>query len=656
MAVSSPTSAPEKKRKWLLSNRKVIDKYLREARAILAAALEAGSGDAVAALGLVDAALELSPKMEAALELRGRALLALRRYRDVAEMLRDYIPSCAKTCSGDDTLSSMSSSLSSSGSGDLGTISRAKLLSPDRHRSDAAEAGAAAARSFRCFDISELKRRVLAGLSKNPNTDTQWRYLVLGQACFHLGLIEDAMVLLQTGRRLASAAFRRESVCLSEDSFSSSSPAAAVAPIPSGNTTKSGAAFIIPAMESEAVSQLLAHVKLLLRRRTAAMAALDAGLPAEAVRHFSKILEARRGVLPHPFAAACLVGRAAAFQAGGRPADAIADCNRALALDPAYIPALRARADLLQSVGALADCLRDLDHLKLLYDAALRDGKLPGPRWRPQGGVRYREIAGAHRKLTARIQGLRGRVAAGEACNIDYYALLGVRRGCTRSELERAHLLLSLKLKPDRAVVFGERLELVDEHRDLEAVRDQARMSALLLYRMLQKGYSSIMSAVIDEEAAERQRVKEAAAAAAAVAAAAALTAKQEAAKKEQAAPPVPDKPRQTESALCSKRSTALKPKPKAKPAAAMSKKALSATTAKVTTKTTAPTMSKAAVAAPKTAASTTAVTAVAAAASSSTAPVYQGVFCRDMAVVGTLLSRGGFDRALPVKCEAMSC
>ncbi|KAG2552530.1 hypothetical protein PVAP13_9KG466900 [Panicum virgatum] len=557
--------------------------------------------------------------MEAALELRARALLALRRYREVAEMLRDYIPSCGKACSSDDTSSSSSSaaaSLLSSGSGDLGTISRAKLLSPDRHRSDDAEPDARPVRSFRCFDISELKRRVLAGLSKNPNTDTQWRYLVLGQACFHLGLIEDAMVLLQTGRRLASAAFRRESVCWSDDSFSSSAAAAAVATVPSGKTSKSGSAFIIPAMESEAVSQLLAHVKLLLRRRAAAMAALDAGLPAEAVRHFSKILEARRGVLPHPFAAACLVGRAATFQAGGRPADAIADCNRALALDPAYIPALRARADLLQSVGALADCLRDLDHLKLLYDAALRDGKLPGPRWRPQGGVRYREIAGAHRKLTARIQGLRTRVAAGEACNIDYYLLLGVRRGCTRSELERAHLLLSLKLKPDRAVVFGEHLELVDEHRDLEAVRDQARMSAQLLYRMLQKGYSFVMSAVLDEEAAERQRAKDAAAAAAA-----ALAAKQEAAKQE-LAQPVPEKPKTTEAAR-PRSPPGRAPKAKPKPKAAVAVPAMSKAPAAVT----------------------------------STAPVYQGVFCRDMAVVGTLLSRGGgFDRALPVKCEAMSC
>ena len=162
------------------------------------------------------------------------------------------------------------------------------------------------------------------------------------------------MVLLQTGRRLASAAFRRESVCWSDDSFSSSAAAAAVAPVPSGKTSKSGSAFIIPAMESEAVSQLLAHVKLLLRRRAAAMAALDAGLPAEAVRHFSKILEARRGVLPHPFAAACLVGRAAAFQAGGRPADAIADCNRALAPSGADAPPWFLRTVLACGSGGLA--------------------------------------------------------------------------------------------------------------------------------------------------------------------------------------------------------------------------------------------------------------------------------------------------------------
>jgi tetratricopeptide (TPR) repeat protein len=466
----------------------VIDRYIEEARAAAQDAGEDGD-DAAAALGLATAALELAPRAEAAQELQARALLALRRYRDVADLLRDYIPSCAakSSCSAD----ASSSSSSSSGS-------RIDLLSPERDRS-------VARWCFLCgFDVSELKSRLVAGFSKPAEEAQCWRYLVLGQACFHLGLMEDAAVLLQTGRRLATAAFRRESVRWSQDSFSPVVPAA-------GRRAATTVGY-----EPECVSQLLAHVKLLLRRRAAAVAAMDAGLPGEAVRHFNKVLDARRGVLPHPFATACLVGRAAAFRASGRPADAVADCNRALALDPAFIPALRARADLLESVGALLDCLRDLEHLKLLYDAALRDGKLPGPTWRPQGGVRFAEIAGAHRTLIARSQLLRGRVAGGGE-GVDYYALLGVRRGCTRAELERAHLLLTLKLKPDRSTSFAERLELVDEHRDLEAVRDQARMSALFLYRMLQKGYSFIMSAVLDQEAAERQRAKDAAAAQAAL-------------------------------------------------------------------------------------------------------------------------------------------
>ncbi|KAL5197115.1 hypothetical protein ABZP36_000627 [Zizania latifolia] len=599
MAVSSPSSsAPGKRRNWLRGNRKhIIGEYLGEARAALAAACQDAEGGydaaAAAALGLVDAALELSPRMEAALELRARALLALRRYRDIADMLRDYIPSCTKAYSGDDTSTTSSSSSScSSGSSDFAAASRAGLLSPGR---DLSYVGSVATRFLCGFDISDLKHRVIVGFSKNTGADTQWRYLILGQACFHLGLMEDAAALLQTGRRLASAAFRRESVCWSEDSFSPSNLMANVVSVPaSQRASKSGSASGTVGSEAESVSQLLAHVKLLLRRRAAAVAALDAGLPAEAVRHFSKVLDARRGVLPHPFATACLVGRAAAFRSAGRPADAIADCNRALALDPAFIPALRARADLLESVGALSDCLRDLEHLKLLYDAALRDGKLPGPAWRPQGGVRYSEIAGAHRALTARIQQLRGRVAA--VCSVDYYALLGVPRGCTRSELERAHLLLTLKLRPDRCASFAERLELVDEHRDLEAVRDQARMSALSLYRMLQKGYSFIMSAVLDEEAAERKRAKDAAAAAAAAAVVAAAAAR----KQEEAA--VLEKPNTGSVSRVNIHQVQITQ------AAAMG------------------------------------------------SPVFQGVFCRDKAAVGPLLSRGGFDRPMPVKCEAMSC
>ncbi|RZR72188.1 hypothetical protein BHM03_00011116 [Ensete ventricosum] len=504
MTAGSPSLAAERKH-WWLSNRKVVDKNLREARVLIATQEPSNVSKAV---GLLDAALALSPRLEAALELRARSLLFLRRFREVADMLQDYIPSHKAGGGGGDD-----GSTSSLSAGDHFSIAssaplsreRANLLSPGREQSDGD-------RSFRCFSVSDLKRRLFAGLSKTSQGDREWRYLsldlgeltawvadlrylVLGQACCHLGMMEDAMVLLQTSRRLASAASRRESVCWSDDSFDSAA-------------SEEGGVAAYPFSESESASQLLAHVKLILRRRAAALAALDTGLPAEAVRHFSKVLDSRRG-LPGSFAAGCLVGRATAYRAIGRLADGIADCNRALAVDPSFIPALRARADLLEAVNALPDCLHDLEHLKLLYDAILRDRKLSEPPRRPNHDVRYRDIPANLRTLNARIQQLRGRVAAGEGNNVDYYALIGVRRGCTRPELVRAHLLLTLKHKPEKAVGFMDRLELADDHRDLDTIRDQARMSASILYRMLQKGYA-LMAAVMEEEAAEKQRAKEA--------------------------------------------------------------------------------------------------------------------------------------------------
>ncbi|XP_072960005.1 uncharacterized protein [Typha angustifolia] len=539
----------------------IVDKHVREARTLFA---KQEPADVTAAVGLLDAALAISPHLEAALELKARALLFLRRFRDVADMLQEYIPSY-RMANDDDSGSSF-------GSGDQS--SRVKLLSPDRERSDGGI-------FMRCFSVSDLKKRFLAWISKNGEKEGQWRYSVLGQACFHLGLMEDAMVLLQTSRRLASAAFRRESICWSDDSFSSSSSNSSNSP------------------PSSSSSHLLSHIKLLRRRRAAAVAALDAGLHSESIRHFTKLLLLRRSTipLPHPFAASCLVGRAAAFRAAGKISDAIADCNRALALDPASIPALRARAELLNSISAAADCLRDLDHLKLLYDSLLRDRN-----WRPHRDVGYREIPSVLSDLNSRIQELRRRVTTGDCGNVDYYALIGVRQGCSRSELERAHLLLCLKHKPENAAGFIERLEFADEeHRDLDAIKDQAKMSALILYRMLQKGYASIMADIMMQEAAEKQRAREAAAAAAKQAASSA-----------------------NKVASCSEKLKA--------------DKCLEEANEK------------------KAAAAAAAVAAMTATATAAAAPVYQGVFCRDLAVVGSLLSQVGFNRAIPVKYEALSC
>ncbi|KAF2325094.1 hypothetical protein GH714_022746 [Hevea brasiliensis] len=398
------------------------------------------------------------------------------------------------------------------------------------------------------------------------------------------------MVLLQTGKRLSTAAFRRESISWSDDSFSISN-----FPI-SGDVSSSSAPPTPPRAltESESISQLLSHIKLLLRRRAAAIAALDAGLYSEAIRHFTKIVEGRRGA-PQGFLAECYMHRAFAYKSSGRIAESIGDCNKTLALAPMCIQALETRASLFETIRCLPDCLHDLEHLKLLYNSILRDRKLPGPAWK-RHNVRYREIPGKLCALTTKIQELKRRVASGETGNVDYYALIGLRRGCSRSELERAHLLLCLRHKPDKATNFIERCEFADD-RDLDSVKDRAKMSALLLYRLLQKGYSSVMATIMDEEAAEKQRKK----AAAALQAAAAVQVQQ----------------------------TAQSRKPESN-------------------------LSKVEKSCPNRIKSTE--NKVATSSGTSNPSVFQGVFCRDLAAVGNLLSQVGFNRALPLKYEALSC
>ncbi|KAK4763805.1 hypothetical protein SAY87_013243 [Trapa incisa] len=202
-----------------------------------------------------------------------------------------------------------------------------------------------------------------------------------------------------------------------------------------------------------------------------------------------QVVEGRHTV-PQAFLAECYLGRAAAYRANRRVAEAIADCNKTLALDPTCLQALETRAALLESICCLPDSLHDLEYLKLLYSSILRDRMPHSPPWKRET-VQYREIPGRLCALTVKMQELKKRVASGEAgrCLVDYYALMGLQRGCSRSELQRAHLLLILRHKPDKALGFIERCEFVDDQ-NLDSVKDRANMSAMLLYRLIQKGGS----------------------------------------------------------------------------------------------------------------------------------------------------------------------
>ncbi|XP_076890193.1 uncharacterized protein LOC143541195 [Bidens hawaiensis] len=467
MVVTSPPHGCIEKKHWWLTNKQIVDMHVKDARSLIASEEQSNIASAI---NLLDAALALSPRCEAALELKATALLHLRRFNEVADMLQDYIPSLKMT--SDDSSSSSSTDNSNS-------RERVKLLSTD------ADSDARSEQSCTCFSVSDLKNKVMAGLAKNRHREGQWRYLILGQACCHLGLMEDAMALLQTGKRLASAAFRRESVCWSDDSFTFS-----------GNQ---------PQTYSESICHQVSHIKLLLRRKTAAIAAAEAGLHTESIRHFSKIVDGRRSV-PQNFLAECYMQRAAAYKSAGRIAEAIADCNRTLSLDPSCIEVLHTRASLFEAINCLTDSLHDLEHLKLLHNSILRDRKLPGPVWKRQT-VGYNEIPAKLRSISTKIENLKQRVASGEIGNVDYYALFGLRRGCSRSELERSHLLLTLRHKPDKSINFIDRCEFSDIG-DADSVKERARMSGLLLFRLIQRGYTSMMRTVLDEQALDKPRKK----------------------------------------------------------------------------------------------------------------------------------------------------
>uniref|UniRef100_A0A7N0ZWZ9 Uncharacterized protein n=1 Tax=Kalanchoe fedtschenkoi TaxID=63787 RepID=A0A7N0ZWZ9_KALFE len=572
--VCPPATIIAEKKPWWLSNRKIADRYVRDAKALIATR---ESSDVAAALILIESALALSPKCDSALEIKARCLLYLRRYREIADMLQDYIPSIK--------LGSDDSSVSSENSSQPLAKERVKLLSSCSD--DSSEDDRAA---FKCFSVFDLKKKVMAGICKKSDPEGPWRYLVLGQACCHLGLMEDAMLLIQTGKRLSSAAFRRESNSWTDDSFFTNLAADPNSLAPP------------PPTESESTTQLLAQIKQLLRRKTAAIAAMDAGVYAEAVRHFSKIVDSRRGG-PQGFLAECYMHRAIAYKSAGRIAEAISDCNRTLALDPSCIQALITRSSLLETIRCLPDCLHDLEHLKLLYNSILRDRKLPGPVWK-RHNVRYTEIPGKLLTLARKIEELKHRVANGESSNVDYYALMGLRRGCSRAELEKANLVLSLKHKPERVTAFTEKCEFTDS-RDLDSVKERVRISAVLLHRLLQKGYVQILGNVVEEEKVEKQLK-----AAQAALEATALQIKKQTKTQESAAPPPP--------------------------APVAIKLELNVADDEVFSQNEAcpsPDNNK-----------------------SSSSSTYKASFCRDLAVVGNLLSQVGFNRPIAVKYEALTC
>lgn len=137
----------------------LVDKYIKDARSLMASEEQ---NDVASAIHILDAALSISPRSEIALELKARALLFLRRFKDVVDMLQDYIPSLKLAVNDEDGSNSYDGSYSSSSSSQLSR----KLLSDSSPRRKS---------SFKCISVSDLKKKIMAGICKNRDKDKHWR-------------------------------------------------------------------------------------------------------------------------------------------------------------------------------------------------------------------------------------------------------------------------------------------------------------------------------------------------------------------------------------------------------------------------------------------------------------------------------------------------
>ena len=149
----------------------MANRYVKDARCLIASG---GENEVVSALNLLDAALVLAPRYEQALELKARSLLYLRRYKDVADMLQEYLPSMRSggdESSGSENYSSQQFSReqakllvsSSSSSSSTCSISLSELQDHDS--------------SFKCFfSVADLRRKIMAGLLCNCcENESRWR-------------------------------------------------------------------------------------------------------------------------------------------------------------------------------------------------------------------------------------------------------------------------------------------------------------------------------------------------------------------------------------------------------------------------------------------------------------------------------------------------
>lgn len=303
------------------------------------------------------------------------------------------------------------------------------------------------------------------GKSTPDNPPLSWRRRITAKAYFHLGKLEESLEQLQHLHEGPSSMFPPDP----------DSPGA---------------------LSLELAVPSMTIIRDLLRHKLEGNKAFQAGKHAEALEHYSAALA--RNAESRPFCAVCLCNRAAASQALGHIADAIADCSRAIALDPRYAKAISRRAALHEKVRDYGQSCNDLRRLIALYERHLNS----------QGIGSLKSTSSQDNSTADELQQAKDRLLKSEeelkkGHPLDHYSILGLELGCSVNEIKKAYRKAALRHHPDKAGQFlvrsgdigddaGPWKDATDENvrKDGEKLIDEVRKDSEQLFKLIGEAYA----------------------------------------------------------------------------------------------------------------------------------------------------------------------
>ncbi|XP_061339032.1 uncharacterized protein LOC133285768 [Gastrolobium bilobum] len=270
-----------------------------------------------------------------------------------------------------------------------------------------------------------------------------WRWSLISKCYFHLGKLEASLNVLEKLQQVVSV----DDKCMIDN--------------------------------IEDLLSLAATIRELLDHKSAGNENFKLGKYTEAVENYTVALSTN--IKSRPFAAICFCNRAAAHQALGQIADAIADCSMAIALDGNYAKAISRRATLHEMVRDYEQAACDLKRLVSVLETQSNEKAKQSDS--PCGSNGVKESRQAHQRL------LLVEDEAKKGTPLNFYLILGIKPADTATDIKKAYHKAALRHHPDKAVQLA-RGEVGDEGRVWKEISQEVHKDADRLFKMIGEAYA----------------------------------------------------------------------------------------------------------------------------------------------------------------------